>query len=142
MSPVMQTILPGEGAVGDCFRACVASIMELPIESVPHFCEKANWQEWLDEWLYQFGMGHVCVRLDVNADEGYIGPVERGAWCIVSGTTNRHPTRLHATVARTLGGGLQWEYRHDPHPDGTFLEVAKDIIFFVVHRPWKMAVKP
>jgi hypothetical protein len=29
--------------MGDCFRACVASILELPYEEVPHFMDpKAN----------------------------------------------------------------------------------------------------
>jgi hypothetical protein len=30
---------PANGSWGDCTRACVASILELPAEAVPHFCE-------------------------------------------------------------------------------------------------------
>jgi hypothetical protein len=143
MKPTMQTILPSdtEPLRGDCFRACVASIFELPIEDVPHFCEHPNWGEHLDDWLWNHGMAHVFVRLDVEADEGYLGAVGRGIWCIVSGTTKRHPSRLHSVVARTLGGGVQWEYRHDPHPDGTFLEEAKDILFFISVQPWRLSAK-
>lgn len=138
MKPVTQTILPSDtgSPIGDCFRACIATIFELPIEQVPHFCEHENWYEHLDEWLYNKGLSHVLIRLDVEASEGYIGSVDRGIWCIVSGTTTRHPTRLHAVVARTIGGGVRWEYKHDPHPDGSFLEVAKDILFFVARQPW------
>ena len=39
MIPVKQGNLhrPDEGIYGDCHRACVASILERPLESVPHF---------------------------------------------------------------------------------------------------------
>ena len=39
MIPVKQTIRhnPEHGAYGDCHRAAVATILELPIEKVPHF---------------------------------------------------------------------------------------------------------
>lgn len=30
---------PEEGVWGDCHRACIASILDLPYEDVPHFCE-------------------------------------------------------------------------------------------------------
>lgn len=36
MKPIFQTVSnPGE--TGDCFAACVASVMELPLTDVPHF---------------------------------------------------------------------------------------------------------
>lgn len=41
MTPVKQVINhdPKNGAWGDCHRAAVASIMDLPLEAVPHFSE-------------------------------------------------------------------------------------------------------
>ena len=41
MIPVFQTQShnPSEGIYGDCHRAAVASILELPIDKVPHFFE-------------------------------------------------------------------------------------------------------
>lgn len=143
MVPVMQTIIPtadNPDLKGDCFRACVASIMEMPIDQVPHFCEHRNWEERLDDWLYKFGLAHACIRINVNADHGYHGPMDRGIEVLVGGRTNRHPTRLHSVVACTLGGGLQWEYTHDPHPDGTFLTEAVDLTWFVVRHPSVMGL--
>lgn len=54
----------------DCFRACLASILERPLEAVPHFYEDAKddqhgkWnmnsaiEEWIDSWLIQNGPYH------------------------------------------------------------------------------------
>jgi hypothetical protein len=51
MEPVKQSILTAPG--GDCFRACVASIFELPLEAVPHFLEGSGLEDnWTDaQWL-------------------------------------------------------------------------------------------
>ena len=138
MKKVMQTMFPtdGEPMRGDCLRACVASIFECPIDEVPHFCEHRNWEELLDEWLGQYGLAHVFIRINVETSEGYLGCIDGGVWLIVSGTTKRHPTRLHSVVARTLKGGVRWEYQHDPHPSGAFLEDAKDLLFFIQREPW------
>ena len=42
MTPQLQTVnwhRPARGEYGDCFRACLASIMDLPIAVVPHFAQ-------------------------------------------------------------------------------------------------------
>ncbi len=41
MIPVNQKFLqePDNGSIGDCWRACIASVLELPIDDVPHFGE-------------------------------------------------------------------------------------------------------
>lgn len=134
MKPVDQTIVPvADEDRGDCFRACVASLMELPIEEVPDFCLHRDWERRLEEWLAPRKMGYVEVR--INGEEAVFSPVPRNILCIISGHTNRHPKRLHAVVARTEGRGLTWEYLHDPHPAKTFLTVATNIMFFVPFDP-------
>ena len=40
MKPVNQTIF--DDVLGDCFRACVASIFEFPIEEMPNFWEQTQ----------------------------------------------------------------------------------------------------
>lgn len=41
---------------GDCLRACVASILELPLKSVPHFSRDytVDWFEYLVDFLYAY----------------------------------------------------------------------------------------
>ena len=54
---------PSIGIYGDCYRACVASVLELPISQVPHLNDgleskneywKDKWQEWLNEKGYSY----------------------------------------------------------------------------------------
>lgn len=52
MKPVEQTITKPPN--GNCFAACVASLLELPLEQVPNYLEPhgvwfENWQKWLSE---------------------------------------------------------------------------------------------
>lgn len=45
MIPVYQTNHPGRFGPtdnGDCFRACVASLLALPLKAVPHLMETAE----------------------------------------------------------------------------------------------------
>lgn len=66
MIPIKQTIKhnPDNGQFGDCHRACIASILELPIEKVPHFGYDGNkdgqifWNR-INEFLHQFGLKEV-----------------------------------------------------------------------------------
>lgn len=47
---------PENGKYGDCLRACVASLLELPSENVPHFlydgCEPEETYDRLRDWLF------------------------------------------------------------------------------------------
>lgn len=53
---------------GDCMRACVASLFELPLEDVPHFVEQNDWHgEWV-RWLRARGLGIYDARIRVDDD--------------------------------------------------------------------------
>lgn len=61
MKPVNCTVKddPANGSYGDCVRACVASILEMESEQVPHFFhdedgERANME--MQKWLAEHGM--------------------------------------------------------------------------------------
>jgi hypothetical protein len=137
MKPVYQDIfpIPGNDLRGNCFQAAVASILELPLEEVPHFCQHDDWEVRLDRWLADRGLAHVEVKTDT--EEACIYPIPEGVHCILSGTTPRHPTRLHAVNAITRGGGVTWEFTHDPHPDRSFLNKVTMIMFLVPLDPAK-----
>lgn len=127
MKPVMQTRLHGaDGAPGNCFAACIASILGVPIESVPQPTE-ADRESWADYWSYVgaflwdrgFALVHVpfpelqkvtarhwttCDALDDVSGPYYIGsgPSPRGS--------------DHSVVMRD--GRIE----HDPHPSGDGIE--------------------
>lgn len=107
MKPVDQTSFyePGK-ATGDCMRACVASILELPIEQVPHFAydddgERDESEFWNRYIAFLRSRGFVFIRCSATTpglDTDYIacGPGPRGCG--------------HAVVYR------QGVMVHDPHP--------------------------
>lgn len=110
MKPVHQTSFD---ELGNCYAACIASILELPIESVPNFCEdKKGWTFATQAWLRERGLGIVNFRvLPESIAEGFeFGVISQHAYYIVSGKSPRGYT--HAVV------GLGGEIVHDPHPDG------------------------
>lgn len=140
MKPVDQTLMLERGEPGDCYRACIASIFELPIEDVPHFTLEAcrlagadvdarpfdyaaliplhkevteGERRLTDEWLAARGKRLVWpMKREDFPSEGY---------CIVSGVSARDGSVQHACVGdlRTL----KWDndrveifIAHDPHP--------------------------
>ena len=122
MKPVEQREF-GEGK-GDCFRACVASIFELLLDQVPHFCkgDADNWWDRLQKWLKPRGFCAVPICKDDTILKDLTGTS-----CILSGPTTRGI--LHSVVRH--GDGLVW----DPHPEHTGLTKVKDIILFVARDP-------
>lgn len=109
----------GEG-VGNCFQACLASILNLPLESCPDIAKMSD-ETWFDEvsqWLRS--MGYV---LEYTA-----GVQPRNGFAIACGKTKRGPQ--HAVV---MYGG---KYLHDPHPDDMFLNGNPPLYYLKV---WKIA---
>ena len=51
MIPVDQTLFGVPG--GNCFAACVASILELDINDVPYFMEDEQWKPRFNHWIWR-----------------------------------------------------------------------------------------
>lgn len=120
MIPVDQTQLHDEMSFkcGDCYRACVASVLEIPIEEVPHFAELHgdNMFEEADKWFSQRGIYSLRFFIK-NYDEDRVYIWGRGAHCIVSGQSPRGKNIHHAIVGYASGYNI--DMIHDPHPDRT-----------------------
>lgn len=111
MIPVEQTKLsPQEG--GNCYAACFASVLECPLESVPHLTpgrgleEDGEWEvyhERLRVWLAERNL----TVLHFPA-EGQWKPT---GYAILSAKSLRFPEFEHAVVA--FNGEVVW----DPHPE-------------------------
>lgn len=104
MKPVEQTIM-GEPH-GDCLRACVASILELPIEQVPNFQQEDGNIHWYDRWqgwLAQFNLGWLSWQYDQAV------PWFPPGYAIVGADSPRGPFK-HAIVV--YDGKIVW----DPSP--------------------------
>lgn len=94
----------------DCLRCCLATVLCLPYEEVPHFVGDApsRWADKMSKWLN--GLGFAAVRVQATGDGEILHSYfdGNGATWIASGLTERG--RNHATVWRGT------EMIHDPHP--------------------------
>lgn len=88
MKPVKQSKLYMPDGIhnGNCFAACLASLLDLPLWMIPPFEDmfaRGSWRKRCDEWLIQF-YGQIMVRTDghdlKDKPEFYIanGPSARG----------------------------------------------------------------
>ncbi len=112
MIPVMQTIMHSGGQNGNCMQACVASLFELPLFTVPHFFEGDETPEndhgWVlyYSWFEKHGIRPNRVKLKDNGHG--LSP----AWDffhLAEGTSKRG-TR-HCVIRKGF------DIVHDPHPD-------------------------
>lgn len=118
MKPVDQIVF--EEGKGDCLRACVASIVEWPVEAVPNFAEDDSYVFGAIKWLKE--RGYSSLRIDFSGDgydhSQYISSTfDPNIYCILGGVSPRttpEKKRQHAVVGRAFGWGFKIE--HDPHP--------------------------
>ena len=142
MIPVTQTRLHADGEPpGNCFAACLASIMETSLDDVPQPGEsdREEWSERYWQSLADFvhARGFELVQFDPpkhpdgrSGRPWTTGELLRGkrALCILSGPGPRGTK--HAVV-----GTLAFELVHDPHPSRAgLLEV--DCIEMLVPIAW------
>jgi hypothetical protein len=127
MLPVTQSVI---GPRGNCFSACLASLLEVPLETVPFFLSEPgdthrfHWASRLDAWLSQFGL----YALHFAADPARA--VFPGCLHIITGISPRG--RPHACIGK--GPRVIW----DPHPDRSGLS---EIDGFVILSPtWERSV--
>jgi hypothetical protein len=122
MRPVKQTVF-GKG--GNCFAACVASLLEIPVKNVPNFCHDHgdHWPLALKEWLAPLGLFPVVVNVPPSDDSATAFLMNDGATCIAGGKTASGAD--HACIHRGL------KLLHDPCPGGEGLASIEDMTFLV-----------
>lgn len=123
MKPVDQTTFGFPG--GNCFSACIASILEIPLEDVPYFMgdtlDDDQWFERLSEWLRPWGLYAVCFKL---SDDGW---VPEGIH-VLSGQSPRKPDEpmsFHSVVAQGT------KILHDPHGTRAGLLSRYDVLILL-----------
>jgi hypothetical protein len=134
MIPVTQTICNTSN--GNCFAACIASILEIPLEEMPNY-HSSDWADLWRKWLRERGLSLMTFDLPNNIEA--LDQRERmllmPGYCILAANTSRHD-QLHAVVV------LDGEIVHDPNPNspGTLTQwVQVDIL--VVLNPRKALFK-
>ena len=97
MIPVDQEV---GNPTSNCFDACLASVLEMPMANIPEYVDDAVWLEDYNRWLKPLNLQIMALSFKPIVPQGY---------AILVGHGNRHLD--HAVV--TLNG----EMVHDPHCD-------------------------
>lgn len=121
MKPVKQTRVGQDN--GNCWTACIASILELPIEQVPDFIDEKDFYGSTVKWLGKRGL--TLVQIDLQHSTYWPFFWGDTVWTILSGQSPRGDWK-HAIV----GNGLK--YVHDPHPDNKMLKGDIEYVYLMV----------
>lgn len=123
MKPVPQTVLYGDNTTGNgnCFDACLASLLEIPLWMVPPFHQMYGRRDRaarISDWL------EIIFGLDVERTN----PMESALpeFYIVSGESPRNAKTNHAVIYRD--GVLA----HDPHYEGKGIVGSPQVIYYLV----------
>lgn len=121
MIPVTQTTFGAPG--GNCFSACVASLLELSIDEVPYFMGHDDWYGAFADWLKPRGLYPLTFKVRAGDDEW-----RPAGFHILSGKSPRGDFD-HSVVA------YAGKVVHDPHPSRAGLEGLKDVMVLVPFEP-------
>jgi hypothetical protein len=105
---------------GNCLQACLATVLDLPLEAVPHFAtEGSEWFNTLNRWLNKnHNMGAIyCSPLNPGTLE--VMATSDGRYLVGGKAENGNP---HVVVYHQ---GKLW---HDPMPGGEGLKEEEGII--------------
>lgn len=135
MKPAAQTDF-SKGA-GNCWSACIASILEIDVADVPNFCHHELGPKWFKRtlrWLTSRGIGVVHIQ---KAQTVFLkNPILVDGFCIVTGKSPRsNPDSkrgeeddwLHAIVGKSYveecpeGYLARLDFVYDPHPSGAMI---------------------
>ena len=123
MKPIFQTVI--DKGEGDCFRACLASLLELEIVSVPNFRaglthEDATPYHIVHVWLAERNLRILRMPLTEEV-QGYLcESADAGPLLIIGSVpSQRFEGGSHSIIARVNGFNKKpWiEIIHDPNSD-------------------------
>lgn len=148
MIPVYQTIF--KAGSGDCFSACLASLLELPLDSIPKFrrdeTKEVSMMDAARTWLKErFGLSIITVQMAEEVETGTdyrIINAFSDTPCIAGGVSPNNPGGHHAVVG-VINDLEQFTMTHDPNPSN--LGIVGDpvnLYFLVPMNPAKNIFRP
>lgn len=125
MKPVMQKVYNSQR--GDCFSACVASILELQLDDVPNFhdFDDKDFSDALDEWFNDRGMVYLEFDLTIGDATEFISQLDM-VYTIGTIRSPRARAIRHAVVCK--GGKII----HDPHPNQDGYNCELELLGFIL----------
>lgn len=122
MKPVDQTLFGDEG---NCMQACIASVLELPLDDVPNFMALhragKSWTHTLRDWLAERGLAYVEVQFNGFGTFSMMPQT----YHLIGGGSPRGQEEGHCIV------GFAGTMVFDPHPSRAGLATWDDYGFFI-----------
>ena len=121
---------PAKGEYGDCFRACIASLLEMDIQDVPHFLDGENpyrWYEELSAWLGNMGLSYFDHPVDepgINKWEHLFSTINTPIYHEMCGKSPRGNFD-HSVI------GCNGKVVFDPHPSRAGIKTIKSYGFII-----------
>lgn len=112
---------PDAGRYGDCFRTCLACLMDLEPQDVPHFMDLNEYPYedmgdlWacVDRWLIRYGLVRATFAIPAESVEPVLTMMRNHNPAVPYMLCGQSPRGTdHEVICQ--GGGII----HDPHPDG------------------------
>jgi hypothetical protein len=130
MKPVFQTIFRPPS--GNCWAACVASILERPLWTVPNFAvgqvtKGRDWWRAYAEWLNAHGLGALCIEASKDPNWCLRFPTDFPVIAVVKSTTGDWN---HCVVVDPVAGNVL----HDPNPSSDLPAKPEIVQFEVIFR--------
>lgn len=106
---------PEKGIYGDCHRAALASVLEMSLDDVPHFCDPTHFpKDWVKherDWLRDHGFTPITAMFqgDLETVLYTIAHLNPDTYCILGGTSRNGCG--HSVIA------YNGEIVHDPSLD-------------------------
>lgn len=125
---------------GDCFSACIASLLELPLSAVPKFrklhpppaCMVTPARKWLE---VETGLSLVTIQMarEVRTGEDLrlIGAAP-GTPCMAGGVSPNVADTFHCVVGEIDEQGMNFRMTHDPHPSQKGIVGPPRHLYFLV----------
>lgn len=137
MKPVFQELID-EGR-GDCFSACLASLLEIPLEAVPKFRRDnpapndmmKDARKWLNE---NFDLSIVTIQMEkelLTGDDLRLIGATPGTPVLAGGKSPNLEGCQHCVVGEIDEHGLNFVMTHDPNPSGKGL-VGKPMHLYLI----------
>ncbi len=138
---------------GDCFRTCMACILDRPVLDIPNFTElalkcrkkvKPDMWHYVTKWSNENGLGVIRITRDNYAFSRLDYTMLDGTLCIGSIASQRFEFGYHAVVCQAKrsvnsNGPVSWiDIVHDPSPsNGPYPWYAElqALTFFTTLRP-------
>ncbi len=87
---------------GNCFAACIANLLGIPVSKVPNFCARKTWYRDTHRWLRRRGYGLLRVTGALRMHNCYHIAIVR--------PKRNEPREFHAVIAK------DWKLLFDPSP--------------------------